>query len=105
METRQNELVRQVSGLTNVTLALERNFLRLNGALEMMRSFDLRVAYLLKIEGAIQQVTVFADKYVAGLSSLMDVKVSIDFINSQVAEKEFGALKQAAYNSGFELVF
>ena len=56
METQQNELVRQVSGLTNDTLALEKNFLKLKGALEMMQSFDLRVAHLLKIRGAIQQV-------------------------------------------------
>ena len=31
--------------------------------------------------------------------------MSIDFINSQVAEKEFGALKIADFNSGFEMVF
>ena len=62
METRQNILVRQMSGLINDTLALERNFLKLKGALEMMRSFELRVAHLLKIEGAIQQITVLADK-------------------------------------------
>ena len=36
MESRQNILVRQMSGLTNDTLALERNFLKLKGALEMM---------------------------------------------------------------------
>ena len=71
MESRQNTLVHQMSGLTNDTLALERNFLKLKGALEMMRSFELRVAHLLKIKGAIRQVTVLADKYFAGLSSLM----------------------------------
>ena len=103
METQQNALVRQVLRLTNDTLALERNFLKLKGALEMMRSFDLRVAHLLKIEGAIQQV--LADKYFARLSSLMDGKVSIDFINSQVAEKEFGDLKISTFNSGFKPVF
>ena len=43
MESRQNILVRQMSGLTNDTLALKRNFLKLKGALEMMRSFELRV--------------------------------------------------------------
>ena len=32
-------------------------------------------------------------------------KVSLYFINSQVAEKDFGALKIPAFNSGFELVF
>ena len=42
-------MVRQVSGLTNNALALERNFLKLKGALEMMRSFDLRVAHLLRV--------------------------------------------------------
>ena len=62
MESRQNIFVRQMSSLTNDTLALEQNFLKLKGALEMMRSFGLRVAHLLKIKGAIQQVTVLTDK-------------------------------------------
>ena len=97
--------MRQMSGLANDTLALERNFLKLKEALEMMGSFDLRVVHLLKIEGAIQQVTVLADKYFAGLSSLMDGKVSMDFVSSEVAEKEFSDLKTVAFNSGFELVF
>ena len=39
MESRQNILVRQMSGLTNDTIALEKNFLKLKRALEMMRSF------------------------------------------------------------------
>ena len=104
MESRQNILVRQMSGLTNDTLALERNFLKLKGALEMMRSFELRVAHLLRI-GAIQQVTVLADKYFAGLSSLMDGKVSMYLVSSKVAKREISDLKTAAFNSGFELVF
>ena len=105
MESRQNILVRQMSGLTNDTLALERNFLKLKGALEMMRSFELRVAHLLKIEGAIQQVTVLADKYFARLSSLMDGKVSMDLVSSKVARREIEDLKAAAFTNGFELVF
>ena len=105
METRQNVLVRQVSCLTNDTPASERNFFKLKGALEMIRSFDFWVAYLLKIEGAIQQVTVLADKYFAGLSSLLDGKVSINLVSSQAEKKEFVALKQAAFESGFETVF
>ena len=35
----------------------------------------------------------------------MEGKARIDFINSQVAEKELRALKIATFNSGFELVF
>ena len=103
MESRQNILVQQMSGLTNDTLALERNFLKLKGALEMMRSFELRVAHLLKIEGAIQQVTVLADKYFAGLSSLMDGKVSMDLVSSKVARREIKDLKAAAFPNGFAL--
>ena len=83
-ESRQNTLVRQMSGLINDTLALERNYLKFKGALEMMRSFDLRVAHLLKMEGDIQQVTVPADKNFAGLSSLMDGKVSMDLVSSRM---------------------
>ena len=31
--------------------------------------------------------------------------MSMDFVNSKVAEKEFGDLKAAAFNSGLELIF
>ena len=79
--------------------------MKLKGALEMMRSFKLSVAHLLKIEGAIQQVTILADKYFAGLSSLMDWKVSMDLVSSKVARREIKDLKTAAFLTGFELVF
>ena len=105
MESRQNILVRQMSGLTNDTLALEKNFLKLKGALEMIRSFELRVSHLFKIKGAIQQVTVLADKYFAGQSSLMDRKVSMDLVSSKVTKREIEDLKTTAFSSGFELVF
>ena len=70
----------------------------------MMRSFELRVAHLLKIEGTIQQVTILADKYFAGLSSLMDGNVSMDLVSSKVAKREIEDLKTMAFLSRFELV-
>ena len=71
----------------------------------MMRSFELRVAHLLKVEGAIQQVTVLAGKYFAGLSYLIDGKVSMDLVSSKVAQREIKDLKKASFSNGFELVF
>ena len=105
MESRQNSLVRQVVGLSNDTLILAKNFKKLKGAIDMMKSMELRIAHLLKIESAIQQVSVFADKYFSGLSSLMDGKISIDLIKGAVAKEEFLHLKSAAFSAGFETVF
>ena len=48
---------------------------------------------------------ILGNKYFAGLSSLMDGKVSMDLVSSKVAKREIEALKTAAFLSGFELVF
>ncbi len=105
MQSRQNVLVRNLESVTNETIVLANNFIKLRGAIAMMKDMDLNISHLLKIEIAIQQVNFVAEKYFSGLSSLMDGKLGIDLIKSDTAHDEFGQLKKEVFAKGYETVF
>ena len=83
-----------------------RNFNKINIiAIEMMHQSDLSMSNLLKIEATIIELPVFAERFFFGLSSLMDGKLSLDVVKSEVAKTEFHSLQTAAFDKGYETVF
>ena len=81
------------------------NFNKLKGAIEMMHQCELSMSHLLKIEATIIELSVFAERFFFGLSSLMDGKLSLDVVKSEVAQSEFHSLQSAAIDKGYETVF
>ena len=83
-----------------------RNFNKINIiVIEMMHQSDLSMSNLLKIEATIIELPVFAERFFFGLSSLMDGKLSLDVVKSEVAKTEFHSLQTAAFDKGYETVF
>ena len=105
MQSRQNVLVRQMVCVTNDTIVLVKNFNKLKGAIKMMHQSELSMSHLLKIEATIIELSVFAESFFLGLSSLMDRKLSLDVVKSEVAQSEFPSLQSAAFEKGYETVF
>ena len=105
MQDRQNALVTQMESLSTDTAKLVKNFKKLQGAVQMMKNLEVSTSHFLKIEIAVQQVIVMAERYFSGLSSLMDGKLNVDMVNAAVASEEFSKVKEAAFSQGLEKVF
>ena len=71
----------------------------------MIKNLEVSTSHFLKIEIAIQQVAVMAERYFSGLSSLMDGKLNVDMVSAAVASEEFTRVKEAAFSQGLETVF
>ena len=82
-----------------------KNFNILKGAIEMMHQSELSMSHLLKVEDTITELSVFAEIFFFGLSSLTDGKLSLDVVKSKTARSEFSALQSAAFDKGYETVF
>ena len=66
MQDSQNNLVTQMESLTTDTAKLVKNFKKLQGAVDMMKNLEVSTSHFLKIEIAIQQVAVMAERYLSG---------------------------------------
>ncbi len=105
MQSRQNDLVRLMSCITNDTAKLTKNFKKLRGAISMLDSAMVNMNHLIIIESAVLDLSATADRYFAGLRALLDGDLSFDLVHQDVVEQEFISLREAAFNRGFETVF
>ena len=71
----------------------------------MTKNLEVSTSHFLKIEIAIQQVAIMAERYFSGLSSLMDGKLNVDMVSAAVTSEEFTRVKEAAFSQGLETVF
>ena len=73
----QNASVAQLESLTTDTAKL---------AIQMMKGLEVSTSHFLKIKIEMQQMSVMADCYFSGLSSLMDCKLNVDMVNATSGE-------------------
>ena len=98
------ETVRQMECVTNDTM-LQLIFLnKLKGEIQIMHQSELSMSHLLKIEATIIELSVFTEIFFFGLSLLIDGKLSLDVVKSEVARREFHSMQSAASDKGYERV-
>ena len=60
---------------------------------------------ILEVEAAVLQISSLADKLFRGLEELMAGCLSFDLIHDEEVRQEFGELRSAAFNKGYEVFF